>query len=63
MNQLSDWEVVFEALGDAHMTETEVAVSAGLSLAATSEALDLLQNDMRVKAVMESDGLIVWSRA
>lgn len=60
---MSNLERVYEALADAQMTETEVAVSSGLSLAETVEELNRLQNEKRAKAVLEADGLIVWSRA
>ena len=60
---VSSREKVFEVLADAQMTETEVAVAAGLSLSETVEALDALQDESRARAVLENDGLIVWSRA
>lgn len=60
---MSNLERVFTVLADAPMTETEVAVSAGLSLADTVKELNALQNQKRAKAVLEADGLIVWSRA
>jgi hypothetical protein len=60
---MSDREKVFEVLADAPMTETEAAVSVGLSLSETTEALNQLLAAKRVRAVLEADGLIVWSRA
>lgn len=60
---MSDREKVFEVLADAPMTETEVAISAGMSLSETTEALEQLHAAERVRAFMEADGLIVWTRA
>jgi len=53
--------LVLEVLGDAQQSATEIAVSAGISLSATSRALDLLQLSGRVMRIMDGDTAI-WSR-
>ena len=60
---MSDREKVYEALADAQMTETEVAISAGMSLSETLDCLNALLTDGRVRAILEGDGMIVWSRS
>lgn len=53
--------VVLEVLSDAQQSSTEVAMSAGISLAATNRALDDLMLAGRVARIMDN-GTEIWMR-
>ena len=53
--------LVLEVLSDAQQSSTEVAMSAGISLAATNRALDELMLAGRVARIMDN-GTEIWMR-
>jgi hypothetical protein len=56
-----DRALVLEVLSDGAQSETEIAVSAGISLSATNRALGALAVNGRVTRTYDN-GTYIWSR-
>ena len=54
-------DAIYHVLGEAQMSEPEIAVSAGIPIAQTRAALGQLEKAGRVSHLDEG-GLILWSR-
>ena len=54
-------DAIYHVLGEAQMSEPEIAVSAGIPIAQTRAALGQLEKAGRV-SYLDEGGLILWSR-